>query len=228
MTVRIKRSEKPEKPKKDTRRRHQRKGPPPSGAEELLALYARHSDPELLAKLSYLSEPESLLDGKRLLDKDAQEARLVMMHRMIQRGMTPEEIYTFLKISRIRYYQLLNELKARIRVDAERIDVPHYIGDSLHLYNDVRAMALMASTNPRLPAEVQIAAAKLALMAENDKNQFLSKIGIYSEGVLEKIVRQLVQSQYNPGKQKLLPASDFFDKLAHALSGKETINQEAP
>lgn len=211
---------------KDNRGRWPRKIP--YTADDLFKLYAELDDPDLLKRIQYLSDHRMLVDPQRWINKDDRDARMAYMHRCVLRRVPVGDVCEALKISRPRYYQLMAELKNRVRMDAEHIDVPQYIGESLTVYADVRASALMMSTNPHCNRETQLNALRVVLSAENARNDFLAKIGVYSDTVLEKLVKALVEKQYSPHKQPAMQAITFLDQIAHAISGKALLQGESP
>lgn len=129
------------------------------------------------------------------LDEEQKEARLVLMHRMLIRKVSTEEIRKTLKVGVAMYYKLKDQLDSRMRLDVSKIDVPYLIGDTLAFYDEIRSMALtMSSSSAIKDPRVKVSAMSVALKAEGDKNTFLTACGVYSAPVVEHIVRGMVST----------------------------------
>jgi hypothetical protein len=139
--------------------------------------------------------PEKADRATHRLDREQLDARLVLMHRMLIRKVSPEEIRGALKISVPMYYKIKNELNNRMRLDVSKVDVPYLIGDSLSLYDEVRSMALTISSSSAIKdPKVKLSAMAVVLKAEQDKNSFLSNCGVYSSSVVEHIIRGIIST----------------------------------
>jgi len=165
----------------------------PQSLEQSLSKYHDHTDKELEKFIE--PKPERAQNLSHRLDLEQQEARIVLMHRMLIRKVSPEEIRKILNIGVAMYYRIKNLLDARMRLDVSKVDVPYLIGDSLAFYDEVRSMALtMSSSSGITDPRVKVGAMSLALKAESDKNAFLASCGVYSAPVVEHIVRGMVST----------------------------------
>lgn len=191
------------KPKKTRKKPVKRKGShlkhqantktPLQSLESTLERFHSQSDEELLLAMQPTASNES--KSTHRLEEDQKEARLVLLHRMMIRKIPPEEIAKQLGVSIAMYYKLRAALQTRMRLDVNKVDVPYLIGDTLAFYDEVRSMALtMSSSTAIKSAQTKVAAMSIALRAEADKNDFLTKCGVYSAPVVEHIVRGMVST----------------------------------
>ena len=116
-----------------------------------LAKYNDKTETELIEFIT--PDPDKADRATHRLDKEQLEARLVLLHRMLIRKVSPEEIRKVLGISVPMYYKLKATLDVRMRLDVSKVDVPYLIGDTLALYDEVRSMVLTisSSTNVKRP-----------------------------------------------------------------------------
>ena len=113
--------------------------------------------------------------------------------RMQQRGLTREQIGNQLKCSEVTVSGYLAEVKGLMRIDPHTIDLPQQIGETLAFYQDIREMSMMiASTGTNATQKLQ--AMGVALNTERDKNDFLTKVGVYSPSVVQSL-QQVVMNQ---------------------------------
>jgi hypothetical protein len=158
-------------------------------AKVTLDKYQAQSEQELIEFIE--PAPERADRATHRLNAEQLDARLVLMHRMLMRKVSPEEIRKVLGISVPMFYKLKATLGVRMRLDVSKVDVPYLIGDTLALYDEVRSIALTISTDVKDP-KVKLSAMAVALKAESDKNSFLSNSGVYSAQVVEQIVRGII------------------------------------
>lgn len=151
------------------------------------------SDEELMAEFAL--DPEAAAKKTHRLNKEQQDSRLVLMHRLIIRKVAPKDIQAQMQISQPMYYYLREKLDACMRLDVSRLDVPYMIGDSLALYDEIRSMALvMASSQNVSDPRVKLAAMSVALKAEQDKNAFLASCGVYAPAIVDQLVHGMISS----------------------------------
>ena len=165
----------------------------PKTLERSLAKFHDRTDHEL--EQFIVPTPERANNISHRLNLEQQEARIVLMHRMLIRKVAPEEIRKILNVGVAMYYRIKALLDTRMRLDVSKVDVPYLIGDSLAFYDEVRSMALtMSSSSSIKDPRVKVGAMGLALKAESDKNTFLASCGVYSAPVVEHIVRGMVST----------------------------------
>ena len=165
-------------------------------AQKLQAMIeAKHqnTDDELFEKIKV--KPENVDKKTHLLDKEQQEARMVLMHRLLIRKVAPAEIQKQLGVTPEMYYYLRPKLDAAMRLDISKLDVPYMIGDTLALYDEIRSMALMmASSTTTKDSRVKLQALGIALKSESDKNGFLVSCGVYAPQIVEHLIRGMVST----------------------------------
>lgn len=196
ITINRRRKTKPKKKKVDGRKGRKipkRPGKVLHSLEDTLKTHHEKTDHDLQEFIE--PHPERANNKTHKLTLEQREARLVLLHRMIIRKVPPEEIRGILNISYVFYQNLKKELDQRMRLDVTKMDVPYLIGDSMAFFDEVRSMALtMASSSAVKSPNTKIAAMQAALRAENDKNEFLTKVGVYSAPVVEHIVKTIITS----------------------------------
>lgn len=188
--------------------------------DESLARYHDKSDAELGEFIQ--PHPDMADRTTHRLDAEQKEARLVLIHRMLIRKISPDVIRKQLGISITMYYKLREQLNERMRLDVNKVDVPYLIGDSMAFYDEVRSMALTISSSTSIKsASVKLSAMNVALRAEQDKNEFLSRCGVYSAPVVEHIVRGMVStgnfSVVDGQSQRVIEAEEVNMELALRL-----------
>jgi hypothetical protein len=191
----------------------------PKGLEESLIKYHDKTDSELADLI--VPHADRAANITHRLDLEQQEARLVLLHRMLIRKVPPAEIRAAMNVGPAMYFQLKTLLEKRLRLDVSKVDVPYLIGDSLAFYDEVRSMALtMASSAAIKDPRVKVSSMALALKAELDKNAFLTSCGVYSAPVVEHIVRGMVGtgnfSTYE-GQARTVEAEEVSFELALRL-----------
>lgn len=201
------------------------------GMDQALAQFSATPDSEL----SEYIKPETEKAGQHSyrLNEDQREARLVMIHRMLIRKIPTEEIVKQLGVSHTMYYKLRDQLKERMRLDVAKVDVPYLIGDSLSFYDEIRSMALTISSSGVVKdPRVKLSAMGVALKAEEDKNKFLTACGVYSEPVVEHIVRGMVStgnfSTVDGQSQRVIDAEEINIELAMRLKEFASARRALP
>ena len=144
----------------------------PDQLPEEFGKFGFKSDEELMGMLEDI-DPEKVTHK---YDADQKRAQLLLMHRMLIRRSGVDEICEVIGVTRNRYYQLRKKLDGMIRLDIKRLDLPYYIGDTLALYDEIRTMALVASSNGQIKdTRVKLQAMQVAMQAEREKNGFGEK-----------------------------------------------------
>ena len=161
--------------------------------ESSLKEHHHKSDDELMA--GFEMSPENELKRCYKINKEQRDMRLVLMHRLLIRKVSPQDIQRQLGVSVELYYFLRRKLDSKMRLDVTKLDGPYLIGDSLALYDEVRSMALTMSSSANISdPRVKLAAMTVALKAESDKNDFLVQCGVYAPQVVEHIIRGMLTS----------------------------------
>lgn len=107
------------------------------------------------------------------------EYRLGLLHRLLMRRIPIDEIASQLGVSIATVYRDREELKTRLRQDANALDINEMIGDSKGFYEEVGAMSMRAASNANLPMPMRLAAMRTALASKNDQHRFFQTAGVY-------------------------------------------------
>lgn len=127
-----------------------------------------------------LSGEHTASDGRARATVEEAEFRRVQIHRLLLRGVPPKTIAEHLKISIHTVYADKKVINAKIRTEIQEMDYPLYIGQSVAFYDEVRNIALRMATDTQEKSSIaKIAALQQALKAEDSKNNFLGKLGLY-------------------------------------------------
>lgn len=118
--------------------------------------------------------------------------RAALCYRLMIRGLSVAQIAQQMSIKETTAQRYLNLVKGNLNLDPKRLDVGHYMGESLAFFQEIRQMALLAASHGQNSATVKLNAMRTALEAELAKNNFLTKIGVYSPTVVERIERVVV------------------------------------
>lgn len=189
---------------------------------KVLEAHHQKSDSELMQEIQI--KPENQHKVTHQLDKEQQDARLVLMHRLLIRKVSPSDIQKQLGITQEMYYYLRPKLDALMRLDISKLDVPYMIGDSLALYDEVRSMALLiASSSQVKDTKTKLQAMNVVLKAESDKNAFLTQCGVYAPQIIEHLIHGMVSSGATlmlsgPGKASAKRVEDMVGDLMKVLA----------
>lgn len=115
--------------------------------------------------------------------------RMVLIYRLSIRGMSERQIAEQLDIAQHTVARALERLNKTLRLDPKKLDVGHYMGETLAFYQEIRQMALLVSSNTKETTSTKLNAMRVAMQAETDKNLFLTRVGVYTPTVGEVIQR---------------------------------------
>jgi len=107
------------------------------------------------------------------------EYRLGLLHRLIMRRVPMDEIADQLGLSISQVYRDREELKERLRKEAQTLDIEEMIGDSKGFYEEAAAMAMRAASSSNVPMPIRLAAVRTALASKNDMHRFFQTAGVY-------------------------------------------------
>jgi hypothetical protein len=149
-----------------------------------------------------LHDDEIAAEARRLLDMDkpkkyeeSMERRtslLAMAYKLQIRGLNEDQISQQLQMSVTSVRHLLEEVHAQTRLDPKKLDIGFYMGESLSFFTEIRQMALLLSADGKASRGEKLGAMRTALDAEHRKNEFLTKIGMYSPTILQTVERWVV------------------------------------
>jgi hypothetical protein len=100
--------------------------------------------------------------------------------RLMLRGVPRKQIADLLSISISTVTADANAVRKHWRQNVTRFSIEEAIGESLDFYREVRNAALVEGTNPVNKTSDCIAAINTAIKAEDSKNAFLARIGVWS------------------------------------------------
>jgi len=107
------------------------------------------------------------------------ELRLNILHRLLLKGYTKDEICDELGISPRQYDRNRAELTQRLRDIAKSLDIDGIVGNSKEFYEEAQGMALQIATSTGTPVSMKLAAIRTALASHNDMHRFFQAAGIY-------------------------------------------------
>lgn len=161
---------------------------------KLLEKTATMTDSELLEKARALKAEEDAKTDREsgMLTGMRRDEMATMVYRLAVRGLTQAQIGAQMGLSRDQVVDLEQRVTRQLKLDPKTLDVGYYMGESLAFYQEIRQMALLQSASEKNPASVKLNAMQVALQAEQQKNAFLTKIGVYSPTIVERIERWVV------------------------------------
>lgn len=109
----------------------------------------------------------------------AREFRLNLLHRLMMRGISLDNIARELGVSISTVKTDRAELKRRLRETAKGLDVNELIGGQLAFYDETSAMSLRISSKEGTPTAMRLAAIRTALAAKADQTRFLTSAGVF-------------------------------------------------
>lgn len=153
---------------------------------------------------------------------------LQLVHRYMLMGSNTKSIAGRLKIPPEKASRLIKAVRKKIRAEAQDVDMPGLIGDSLAFYSAVRSTAMHIANTASLPRKVgkeilppdnkmlitASRALRAALAAENEKNDYLARIGVYSQTFAATISMKVTTALNEGGGASSAQAlSDFVNFL---------------
>lgn len=154
--------------------------------------------------------------------EDETMVRIMLAYRLQQRGLTYVQIADNLKVSPQQVNSYLKTAREYLKVDPSKVDVPLVVGETLNFYEDVRGMALMLASVDKSSPKEKLHAMSVALQAERDKIDFLSRTGVLSPAVVQ-VFQQVILQQMNLNTQQTekevggLSVSDIMAEVAKKL-----------
>lgn len=161
---------------------------------EALERTAEYTEEQLLERAA--EAPEAVGGFNRGMDSitDERAERAALAYRLSIRGLTVAQIAEQMDVSETTAKGYLETVRKVLRLDPKQLDVGFHMGESLAFFQEIRQMALLHASNASNSVMGKLNAMRVALEAENQKNQFLTKIGVYSPVVIERIERWLVST----------------------------------
>lgn len=149
---------------------------------------------DALLQLAAQAKEEQEATNKKDIPPDVRNERMALAYRLSIRGLTLQQISDAMGISVYQAKNLVDGLAKKLRLDPKTLDVGHQMGETLAFYTEIRQMALLAASNGNSAVGVKLQAMGIALQAEAQKNLFLTKIGVYSPVIVERIERWVMNT----------------------------------
>lgn len=109
----------------------------------------------------------------------AREFRLGLMHRLLMRGISLDNIARELGVSISTVKADRAELKRRLRDSAKGLDINELIGGQMAFYDEATAMSLRITSQSGVPTAMKLAGIRTALAAKADQTRFLTSAGVF-------------------------------------------------
>lgn len=109
----------------------------------------------------------------------AKEFRLGLLHRLLMRNISLDNIARELGVSISTVKNDRAELRKRLRQTARELDINELIGGQLAFYDETAAMSLRVSSQQGVPTAMKLAAIRTALAAKADQTRFLTSAGVF-------------------------------------------------
>lgn len=109
----------------------------------------------------------------------ALQARRTTVAKLILRGIPRATIAQHLEIPEQTLFNDIRVVRRQWRETVNGYDISEAVGESLDFYREVRNLALQEASNPNNKVSDIVAAASAALKAEDSKNNFLQRMGLY-------------------------------------------------
>lgn len=161
---------------------------------KMLQSTASMTDSEILEKARQLKEAEESkqVTESGMLTGMRRDEMATMVYRLAVRGLTQNQIASQMGLTVKQVAALELRVTSQLKLDPKVLDVGYYMGESLAFYQEIRQMALLQSASEKNSASVKLNAMQVALQAEQQKNAFLTKIGVYSPTIVDRIERWVV------------------------------------
>lgn len=108
----------------------------------------------------------------------ARDFRLNLLHRLLMRGISLDNISRELGVSISTVKADKTELYRRLRERARSLDINTLIGEQLAFYDEATAVSLRIVSQQNVPTPMRLAGIRTALAAKADQTRFLSSAGV--------------------------------------------------
>lgn len=154
--------------------------------------------------------------------------RTALAYRLMIRGLTVKQIAEQLDVTEGTAQDYIARVRETLKLDPKALDVGYYMGESLAFFQEIRQMALLHASHGQNSVGVKLNAMRIALEAEERKNSFLQKIGVYSPTVVERIERWMVantETQISEGPTKSVRVN-LAAELARLMVNKSRASDQ--
>lgn len=148
----------------------------------------------------------------------ALQHRRTQVSRMLLRGVSRADIATHLEISVSSVTADVRAVRREWRMSVNTYNISEQIGESLEFYREIRDLNLREATDPQTKRSDAMRASEVALRAEDSKNSFLARVGLYD--VLDAEKREAFRAQAT--RELDADANEFHKVIAFigAAAGK--------
>lgn len=109
----------------------------------------------------------------------AKEFRLNLLHKLLMRGVSLDNIARELGVSISTVKNDRVELKRRLREAARELDINELIGGQMSFYDEATALSLRITSQQGMPTAMRLAGIRTALAAKADQTRFLTSAGVF-------------------------------------------------
>ena len=150
-------------------------------------------------------------------DMMAALARRSQVARLLLRGVAQTDIAQHLGVPYTTVQSDMRAIRREWRESVNNYNISEAVGESLTFYREVRDLALREASNPLNKTTDIINAASAALRAEDSKNAFLSRMGLYDVLDAEK------RDAFRQGKSReLTQDADEFNNVLSFMNAAAT------
>lgn len=108
----------------------------------------------------------------------ARDFRLNLLHRLLMRGISLDNIARELGVSIATVKNDKAELNRRLRERARTLDINALIGEQMAFYDEATAVSLRIVSQSSVPTPMRLAGIRTALAAKADQTRFLASTGV--------------------------------------------------
>lgn len=108
----------------------------------------------------------------------ARDFRLNLLHRLLMRGISLDNIARELGVSIATVKNDRAELNRRLRERARTLDINALIGEQMAFYDEATAVSLRIVSQSSVPTPMRLAGIRTALAAKADQTRFLASTGV--------------------------------------------------
>lgn len=108
----------------------------------------------------------------------ARDFRLNLLHRLLMRGISLDNIARELGVSIATVKNDKAELNRRLRERARTLDINELIGSQMAFYDEATAVSLRIVSQSSVPTPMRLAGIRTALAAKADQTRFLASTGV--------------------------------------------------
>jgi len=142
----------------------------------VVARFLKMNDESLL---DYVPDPNSATKGHNRISRSERDARLVLVQRLMIRGVTHQQMAEKLGVSPRMVTKLKVQVRERLKSEVGNMDFGAYAGETVCFYRELRGTAMiMAGTNNLTPRD-KMTAMNTALRADEAMQNFFDKCGVF-------------------------------------------------